>query len=566
MRAPPAKLVAVALASLLFAGVLCVLCEPSARADGPGPGPYDGAWNMTPVSESFTVQQWSSACGPAPVSGTVVPGGPVTVTGSGGELVIAGARVLRTDQCIDPLPTLARNVHSQDGTSWRTRCATPTSDPRHAVVNTAYFVAGPDSISMAETGRYEFEINDARCIADVRRAGSLSRVIAAAAATASASATPPVTAPAPSVSALLGAAPTPTLTPTAAAPRPDCSSPGDPAVLQVRPSRKLLKAGDTFAFRGAVLDAAGCSTTTSIQWTVGAVTFKDGQAHAGAPAIDASGKLSVPSQDFGDATFDVIATAAGKSAHASVQVAIPADYDALLAQSGLGSSGQLDAPAVAVLATSSIGAGDAQAEDSARKRKLVFIGVIAVLACMLGGVAVIGARRASRAKQVEAAAQQRHAEKMKDFERQKGEREAQHAAQMKVHRESVALAQQQSAAAAARGLDTGPVYCPSCRREYPAGTAFCTFDANRLVAIRGHEPLMSGPAGGICPVCHKGQNPGVKTCPEHGEELVPAAVASAAAPAAAGASRGKICPSCGNRFDGAATFCGKDGTGLVLVN
>ncbi len=523
-------------------------CERRAWADGP----YDGAWNMSSVSESFTVQQWSSACGPPPVSGTAVPGGPVTVTGRGGELVIQGARTLRTDQCIDSLPTLARNVHSQDGTSWRTRCATPTADPRHAVVNTAYFVAGPDSISVAETGRYEFTINDAHCIADVRRAGSLSRVVAAPTPT-------PTAAPAPTPTVAATAPPPP-------APRPDCTQPGDPAVLQVRPSRKLLKAGDTFAFHGAVLDAAGCGTGTTIQWTLGAITFKDGQAHAGLPTVDASGKLVVPSQDFGDATFDVVATAAGRSARASVQVAVPADFDALLAQSGLDSSGELDAPAVAVLATSSIGAADAKAQDGARKRKLVFIGVIAALASLLGVVSVIGARRAGRAKKAEAGAQERHAEKMKDFERQKGEREAQHAAQMKAHREGVALAQQQSAAQAARGIDTGPVYCPSCRREFPAGTAFCTFDANRLVAIRGHEQLMSGPAGGICPVCRKGCNPGVKVCPEHGEELVPAAVAAAGAVAQSTAQRGKICPSCGSRFDGACSFCGKDGASLVVLN
>lgn len=549
----PLELTAALVYLCLCTCALCVLCsESTARADGP----YDGAWNMSSISESFTVQQWSSACGPAPVSGTAVPGGPVTVAGSGGELVISGARTLRTDQCIDPLPTLARQVHSQDGSSWRTRCSTPSSDPRHATINTAYFVTGSDSISLAETGRYEFTINDAHCIADVRRAGSLSRVVAAPVPT-------PTAQPAPSPTV---AATTPP-PPVAATPRPDCSSPGDPAVLQVRPSRKLLKAGDTFAFRGAVLDAAGCGTGTAIQWTVGAVTFKDGQAHAGVPTIDASGKLSVPAQDFADGTFDVIATAAGKSAHASVEVAIPADYDALLAQSGLDSNGELDAPAVAVLATSAIGAGETAAQDTARKRKLLFIGVIAGLVAVLGVVAVIGARRSARLKKAEAAAQARHAEKMKDFERQKGEREAQHAAQMKAHRESVALAQQQSAAAAARGIDTGPVYCPSCRREYPAGTAFCAFDSNRLVAIRGHEQLMSGPAGGICPVCRKGFNPGVKACPEHGEELVPAAVAGAAAgPPAGPASRGKICPTCGIRSDGASSFCGKDGTALVLVN
>lgn len=31
-------------------------------------------------------------------------------------------------------------------------------------------------------------------------------------------------------------------------------------------------------------------------------------------------------------------------------------------------------------------------------------------------------------------------------------------------------------------------------------------------------------------------------------------------------ARGKICPTCGGRFDGSAVFCGKDGTALVLLN
>jgi len=57
----------------------------------------------------------------------------------------------------------------------------------------------------------------------------------------------------------------------------------------------------------------------------------------------------------------------------------------------------------------------------------------------------------------------------------------------------------------------------------------------------------------------------VKVCPEHGEELVPAAVAAASA-AQSQAPRGKICPSCGARFDGGSTFCGKDGSTLVLLN
>lgn len=560
------------LATALLTVLVLLTSARTARADGP----YDGAWSMTAVSESFTVQEWSAPCGPAPVSGTLIGGGPVTVTGGGGELQISGGRrTLRTDQCLDPMPTLARNVHSQDARSWRTRCSTPPGDPRHAVVNTAYFVTGNDDvITIGETGRYEFTINEARCVADVRRGASLKRVVApAASATETASAAPAATAPA--VETPTATTPPPAATPTvpAAPPRPaaDCSQPGDPARLEVRPSRKLLRTGDSFAFRGAVLDANGCPTGTPIQWTVGPVTFKDGQPHAGAPTIDALGNLSVPSADFGEGSFDVVATAAGRSARASVEVSSPADYGALLAQSGLDSNGEREEPAVAVIATSSIGAGDTRADDGARKRRFAFIAVVAGLTVLLLVVAVIGAARSRRAKQVESAASARHADKLREWERHKAEREARHAAQMKAHLESVAVAQQQAAAAQARGQSSGPMFCPSCRREYPPGTVHCSFDSNRLVSVQGHEGLMAGPSGGICPTCRRGFNPGVKVCPHDGDELVPAPAAGAGAPPPSQPQQGqprrhKICPTCGGRFEGASAFCVNDGTQLVLIN
>jgi hypothetical protein len=490
----------------------------------------------------------------------MLAGGPVTIRSDSGELVIAGARTLRTDQCLDPLPTLVRTVHSQDARSWRTRCATPQTDPRHAFVNTAYFLApGDDSITIAETGRYEFAINEARCVADVQRAASLTRVTSAPGQAAS-----PASAGA--------AAPSPANRPAAAEPalRPDCSVHGGPARLEVWPSRKLLRLGDVFAFHARVLDSSGCATGTPLQWTVANVVFKDPSAGADAgrtqPAVDAMGKLTVPAQDFSDATFDVVVTAAGRSARASVQVTVPANYEALLAQSGLGPNGERDEPAVTSLATTAIGASDAHAEDGAAHRRLVFAGVVGGLTLVLGGVALVGVRRSKKAREAHRAAEERHAEKLAEYERVKREREQQHAVQMKAHLESVALAQQQAAAAAARGIASGPMFCPSCRRELPAGTTHCPFDSNRLVAVAGHEDLMSGPAGGVCPTCKRGYNPGVKVCPADGEMLVPAAVAIGPALPSAVPPRGKICPTCGDRFDGAARFCGKDGTQLVLIN
>jgi hypothetical protein len=108
--------------------------------------------------------------------------------------------------------------------------------------------------------------------------------------------------------------------------------------------------------------------------------------------------------------------------------------------------------------------------------------------------------------------------------------------------------------------------CPTCRRQYPAGTAFCSEDATRLLPFNANENPTGAPQGALCPVCRRGFDPGVKVCPTHGEELIPYALKGTIAQPQAPVAKGKICPTCGGRFDGSATFCGKDGTALVLLN
>jgi hypothetical protein len=555
-----AALVAVAM------GATALLCDRAAGADGPS---LDGAWNMGPLTETFTVQQWSAPCGPAPVTRTVQNATPVTVHADQGELSIdAGTRTYRTDQCVDSMSTLARDTHSSDGRTWRTRCSTPRNDARRASVNAGYFLTGDSTITIAETGRYEFTIEGARCVADVSRQATLHRPPDVAAQTAAAAA--------PDTAAQGTAAPPPATPPAETAvrgaPKPDCSEPGEATRLEVRPSRKLLRVGDSFDFRARVLDSAGCPTPTAIRWSVGPVRT-DGPAPAVAPSIDGTGKLTVLPQDLTEASFDVIATANGRSARASVEVTSATNYEALLTKSGLDPNGERAEPAVAVLATTSLGASDAAADDNAHRRRFLFVAIIAGLTLILGVVAVFGARRSRRARALESAARERHAEKMRDYEASKKAREEEHAAQMRAHLESVAraeqqtaetvaMAQEQTADAMARGGHRGLMFCPSCRREFTEGGGYCPFDANRLIAVAGHEALTAGPAGGVCPTCHRGFNPGVRVCPHDGDELSPAAVV-ALRPVA---TRGKICPTCGGRFEGAAAFCGKDGTQLVLLN
>lgn len=140
-RVKPSSLGAGAFALVVSLGLLAA-GRTDARADGAS---FDGAWTLSPVTEAFTVQQWSAPCGPVPGPGTMMQGAEVMISSQDGELVIAGeARLLRTNQCLDPMTTLAPDTHSRETRSWRTRCVTPSNDPRRAIVNTAFFVAPGD--------------------------------------------------------------------------------------------------------------------------------------------------------------------------------------------------------------------------------------------------------------------------------------------------------------------------------------------------------------------------------------------------------------------------------------
>jgi predicted amidophosphoribosyltransferase len=149
---------------------------------------------------------------------------------------------------------------------------------------------------------------------------------------------------------------------------------------------------------------------------------------------------------------------------------------------------------------------------------------------------------------------------------------------MRAHEESLARAQEAARAAAREDAEARAanerMLCPTCTREYPRTTVHCPQDATKLVPLQRGMSSSGPPTGCICPACRRGFAAGTKLCPNDGEELIPytmhAAMAAKSAPNDPGSSsappRGKICPTCGGRFDGNATFCGKDGTALVLLN
>jgi hypothetical protein len=120
--------------------------------------------------------------------------------------------------------------------------------------------------------------------------------------------------------------------------------------------------------------------------------------------------------------------------------------------------------------------------------------------------------------------------------------------------------------------------CPTCRTEYH-GMIYCTGDARRLVPP---EEMLSGPglgpmralsrsAGLVCMACRRAYEPGLRSCPNDGNELVPFPVYNATRPRRARTTEptgviARICPVCGAKYDLNARFCGHDAGQLVVIN
>lgn len=476
------------LATLAALAVLAPTC--AARADD-----RTGTWSASALVERWAIGDWGAACGPRP-SPQGAPGGVVAVRESGGELAFTGAgRPWRTTECWEQMPGLARVSHAGGGGSWRTVCATAKDDPRQAKVVTT-LTAGDETMDLDETGQYQFVIQGQNCTASVRRSRNFT-LLHGPNDLAGANAAPPaptatVAAPAPTTTVPSG----PTATPAAVAARP-CADPGPVERIEVRPARKILRPGERFAFRATVLDALGCPADARASWSVATPGARVSVSPAGDVAV---------ADDATDGTVEVHLSAGGKLARVLVEIASAERYRALLAAGDGDAKGAKDGneAAVGVVATEMVGGATAVAEDAARRRKSIFVGVVGTLAAALAAVAAVLLRRG---------------------------------------RAGAPAGEEDPAPSIARAVapptqrSPGPtvLLCPVCGAEEAAGSAaaFCPHDGTRLVPAEG--------------------------------AAIPRPVPRPAAPRIAG-GRGKICPTCGGRFEGEATFCGRDGTVLVLVN
>jgi hypothetical protein len=125
--------------------------------------------------------------------------------------------------------------------------------------------------------------------------------------------------------------------------------------------------------------------------------------------------------------------------------------------------------------------------------------------------------------------------------------------------------------------------CPTCRTEYH-GMTYCTRDARRLIPPEdmlggGLLPMdahaaraLSRSPGLVCMACRRAYEPGLRSCPHDGNELVSFTVYNATRPRGRANTNepagviARICPVCSAKYDLNARFCGHDAGELVVIN
>ena len=509
-------------------------------------GSVDGDYTSTALREDYTIQNWQSQCGPVPKSTSTGGGGKASIRETGGVLSIASSeRSYRSSQCYDTMPTLKAEPAQHDATTgtWRVRCSTPEADPRKAVMNTLVAI-GKNRVDVIETGRYEIRLAGGLCVADVRRSQAFTR----------ASSTTVVDAGAPEPAA--------STTPTPPPSQDTCADPGPAQRFEISPMRKVAVAAASSA------SASTRSTPTAARRRPRR-SFPAPTRSPSSPATRAARARKEPVRSVlvrvpEDAPegAQTIAFQQGKAeASVSVEIVSKSRYDELFAAGELqaledtpdgGASEPIRFTTPVVQDTS----GDA------RKRKFLLLvgGLLGALALM-GIVLGVRSRRAARVVSPPARPSPRPPAPMTTHG--SGPPPLVGVIERPSSMPDRTLAMQRSGLAdtnrqprvVARDVRT----CPVCANEFDPPLQFCPHDGAQL-----SDGKSSDAPGVVCPICRRGFDSSIKTCPDHGEELVPK---TALGHYEAGPRKqAKICPVCGERFEGQTAFCGKDGTPLVVLN
>lgn len=496
---------------------LSVLISAPVRAEDSLPT-LSGTWQASTMHNNWNVGYWGPECGDKP-GGLGDSAGQATVIQQGGELWIKGpTRTYSTSQCWASFPGLTVVSHLGGKRGWTTVCRTPAGADESITVTTRV-TATDNYINFDEVSEHQRQLRRKKaCVATTRRTRFFRLVRRDGEPLPSPSADPGsdlvAGAEATDAGGVARAEAPPIPDPERATERAGCAEPGPPARLEVSPSRKLIRPGEEFQFRAVVLDAAGCRLVVAPTWSQAEV--KPGLEFA------AGGRVRV-ADSAAEGEYPLTAAVEGRGARVVLEVVSNERFEALLKRGDFDAHGE-SGKAIATIASGSIRAGSAVAEDKSQLKKRVFIAVVGALAVLLASVGLVLVLRSRRRRGQKAEAQRQ--------------------------------------GSPPGGAPVVGTVCPTCGAEYPPGTIYCRLDGNRLAPARDEGDYAA--RGGVCPVCGQGFDPGVTVCPRHGEPLIPPAVYAAARGAARAAL--KICPICGKQYPGSAEFCGSDGAQLVPVN
>jgi len=346
-----------------------------------------GRWSASPLTVKWIIGDWGASCGPQPSGGGEGAAG-IIVDQTGGELTLSGGgRTFSTSECWEQYPGMQRVGHSSSARAWKSTCRTTAGDPRQASLTTS-ITATDDHISFYEAGQYQFVIQGQNCTASVGRYRTYTLVQRAGT---------PVVPSASSSASVTGGVPSalPLKTPgtkgekktdTLASNR--CASPGPAARLEVRPARKLMRAGEQFSFRALVYDSAGC----------GVYVRPSGSLESGGELAELTAAATVKIRADAPAG-DVVLTVSvgGRSARVSIEVVSADRYENLLRSGTFNTAGEVDEAASVAIASQSIGAASAVAADHASDRKRLFVAVVAGVALLLALAGIFLVRRTRRA-------------------------------------------------------------------------------------------------------------------------------------------------------------------------
>ncbi|HEU4535040.1 MAG TPA: hypothetical protein VFS00_13025, partial [Polyangiaceae bacterium] len=369
----------------------------------------------------------------------------------------------RTTSCYEMGLSLRVRSHTAGARSWRTECASAPNDSRQAHLVSTLSAPNDSTLVFDETGEYQFLIKGQNCTASVRRSRTYVR------ARPGPSAEPPPPEP-----------PAPPAPPPAEPPPARCENPGEAAKLEVRPQHKLLRPGQSFAFRTLVLDAAGCRLAQSPVWAI--VQGAEGV------AVNAAGNVSVPA-DAPEGEVVLQASVGARSVRVTVEVAGEGRYAELLTDrnGGWAESGERGEVAEVVLSTPRIGAVTVTAPDQRGQRRALFLAVVAASATALAIVGIVLRRRRGGAPRrdddgdappVGRAEGPRSAPVSVAGAGPSGPNASPAMTTRDAHAGGAA-----SAAPAAQGGAPPARVCPVCGRRYAADARFCGQEGAELVAL-----------------------------------------------------------------------------------